>query len=80
MISSRRNRAVKRCLKAAVAAVALSLAVPLASSRDVAPVAGEASAQYLRPLRLDLGIVTVCVGHFCYVGNCCEPGHGPRPF
>jgi len=77
MTNRRRNRSVGRCLKAAVAAVALSLAVPMASSRDAAPVAGEASAQYLRPLRIELGYMTVCVGHFCYVGDCCEPGEMP---
>ncbi len=77
MTNRRRSRSVGRCLKAAVAAVALSFAVPMAASRDVAPVAGEASAQYLRPVRIELGFMTVCVGHLCYVGNCCEPGEMP---
>lgn len=80
MINRQRNRAVRRCLKAAVAAAALSLAVPVAGSRDVVPVAVEASAQYLRPLRIDLGFMSVCVGHFCYVGDCCESGTGPWQF
>lgn len=77
MISRRRTKVVKRCLKAAVAAVAFSLGVPLAGNRDVAPAAGDASAQHFRPWRIDLGIATVCVGHFCYVGECCEPGELP---
>lgn len=54
MISRRRTKVVKRCLKAAVAAVAFSLGVPLAGNHDVAPVAGDASAQHFRPWRIDL--------------------------
>lgn len=72
MINRRRNKVVRRCLKAAVAAVALSLAVPFAGSRDVVPVGGDASAQPFRAWRIELGFRTVCVGHFCYIGNCCD--------
>lgn len=80
MISRRRTRAVKHCLKAALAAVAFSLALPLAGSREAVPVGGEASAQQLRPWQIDFIVMSFCLGHICYAGNCCEPGDIHLPF